>query len=69
MREQEPFYVVWCPQGGSPTVRHDSLHKAHEEAKRLARANRGREFIVLCAFTAYQCSDLMQTDYRMEVPF
>jgi hypothetical protein len=41
------FWVVWCEDGGVPTVRHASYEEADREAQRLARANRGRVFFVL----------------------
>lgn len=43
----EPFFVVWSPQGGPPTRRHPDMMAATNEAMRLAKANPGREFIVL----------------------
>lgn len=46
---KEPFYVVWCPGGGNPTVRHDYHTDALGEAERLSRQNPGKEFFVLMA--------------------
>jgi len=43
------FYVVWCPGGGNPTVRHDAHPLALREAERLAAQNPGKEFFVLSA--------------------
>jgi hypothetical protein len=45
----ESFYVVWNPMDHNPIKRHDSLESAREEAKRLAQANPGIEFITLRA--------------------
>lgn len=39
--------MVWCEDGGVPTVRHGSYEAADREAQRLARQNRGRVFYVL----------------------
>ncbi len=43
----EKFWIVWQPESGSPTYRHDSLEAATKEAERLAEATRTREFFVL----------------------
>lgn len=43
------FWMVWCPQGGQPTMRHGSRESAAAEAARLARKLPGREFFVLKA--------------------
>lgn len=43
------FWMVWCPQGGPPTVRHGSRESAEAEATRLAGKNPGREFFILKA--------------------
>lgn len=43
------FWMVWCPQGGTPTVRHHSREAADTEAARLAAKNPGKEFFVLKA--------------------
>jgi hypothetical protein len=43
----EPFWLVWCENGGAPTVKHPSLDSAKREAERLAKANEGRTFHVL----------------------
>ena len=45
----ESFYVVWNPADHNPIRRHDSIEQATEEARRLAQANPGIEFIVLRA--------------------
>ncbi len=43
------FYVVWQPDSGYTKFRHPSRNAAIQEAKRLALAHRGKEFIVLCS--------------------
>lgn len=47
MAEPIPFWVVWCPQGSSPTVKHLSRAEATREAERLAAKHPGHEFFVL----------------------
>lgn len=39
--EESPFWMVWNPQGHSPTVKHPSALAAKAEAERLARTNPG----------------------------
>jgi hypothetical protein len=41
------FWMIWCEDGGVPTVRHASYEDADREAQRLARSNRGSVFYVL----------------------
>jgi hypothetical protein len=45
----ESFYVVWNPADRNPIKRHDDVQSATEEARRLAQANPGIEFITLRA--------------------
>jgi hypothetical protein len=48
------FWVVWCPQSGPPTYRHETEEGAMAEARRLAGQCPGREFIVLRALASVQ---------------
>lgn len=41
------FWFVWNPANRAPRVKHRTKEAAQREAERLARANRGEEFIVL----------------------
>lgn len=50
------YFVVWCPAGGPPSVRHDTQDQATKEAERLARESPGREFVVLGALTQSQAA-------------
>lgn len=45
----DPFWVVWNPEHGVPTVRHSALNDAKRESERLAIANEGQDFFVLRA--------------------
>lgn len=45
----QPFFLVWCPTRGAPTVQQPSYRVAEDEAKRLARLNPGEEFFVCAA--------------------
>lgn len=44
---RQGFWMVWCEDGGVPTVPHASYEVADREAQRLARGHRGRVFYVL----------------------
>ena len=41
------FWMVWNPNGGSPTVKHQSEDDAKTEAERLARIYPNKRFWVL----------------------
>lgn len=56
MKEEPQFWMVWSPQGNPPRFRHDTFDSARDEAKRLARLDPGRTFIVLCAVRGYVLS-------------
>lgn len=45
----QPFFLVWCPTRGAPTVKQPSYRAAEDEAKRLARSCPGESFFVLAA--------------------
>lgn len=45
----QPFFLVWNPEGGAPTLKQPSYVVAENEAKRLARSNPGQSFFVLAA--------------------
>jgi hypothetical protein len=57
------FWCVWCEDGGPPTVKHPDFDTARSEAKRLARANPTRRFIVLAAALAYEIDNLVETTF------
>jgi hypothetical protein len=44
-----PFWMVWNPQKFPPQAQHDTAEKAVNEAKRLAAAHPGEQFVVLMA--------------------
>lgn len=48
------FFMVWNPQGRSPTHRHDEFELAEREAKRLAELCPGQEFFILQAVAVAQ---------------
>ena len=43
------FWLVWNPQGRSPTHRHPTRQMADQEARRLALLNPDQDFFVLKA--------------------
>lgn len=47
--KHEIFYLVWNPQAGTPTYRHETEDSAISEAKRLAAKNPGQEFFVMAS--------------------
>lgn len=67
--ENDVFWMVWCPHGHSPTVRHATRTKAANEAKRLARENPDREFYVLEAQERFQVETLRRTVLVHPIPF
>jgi hypothetical protein len=69
MRRSEPFFVVWCPTHGAPTVRHGNRAAALIEATRLARSNPGKEFFVLAASARVVRNDVSVEDFDLEIPF
>lgn len=64
MATEPLFWCVWRDGGGSPTVKHEYYSRARNEAQRLARANPGERFVVLCAAVAFQKRDL--DEFRFE---
>jgi hypothetical protein len=55
------FWMIWCPTGGIPTMKHPSAGVAKAEAARLAKVHPGKTFIVLEAIAAVTVSDLVWT--------
>lgn len=47
MSTKQAFWIVWNPQGRTPTKMHSTRDKAVREAERLARINKSERFIVL----------------------
>jgi hypothetical protein len=60
------FWLVWSPQGNSPTHQHETRQLADREAERLARTNPGRYFIVLQAVSGFLVDNLYVTSYVEE---
>lgn len=68
------FWMVWNPQGHSPTVKHESEESAAREAERLARSNRGQSFYVLEAVQLRIVDDMRRVNLRggfdgSDIPF
>lgn len=47
-----PFWLVWCENGGPPTVKHPDEASAIREAERLAKRSPGLRFFVLATICA-----------------
>lgn len=58
--ETERFWLVWSPEGGSPTYRHAVRSSAVNEAERLARKAPGRQFFVLEATDLRVVNDMQR---------
>jgi hypothetical protein len=71
MKNRRAFWLVWCPQGGSPTREHETRDSARRESDRLARMNRGRRFIVLRSESECVVDDVQHIEHEdwEEVPF
>lgn len=52
---EAPFWLVWNPQGHSPTHKHATHEAACKEAERLARLNPKQRFHVLEAKECCTC--------------
>jgi hypothetical protein len=65
------FWVVWQPEGGSPTFRHETEVSATREAERLAESDRGRAFYVLEAVSVSRKVSVVTTKLEedQELPF
>ena len=70
MNDKEVFWMVWSPQGSTPTYRHESEDSARMEAVRLARIHASHTFFVLKALCSYSmpipgvpCTELQDLPY------
>lgn len=66
------FFVVWNPDRGPPTHRHETRNAAQLEAVRLAKGNPGQRFIVLAAITVAEVPPpvvVRELRHDMEIPF
>ncbi len=60
--DQEKFWLVWSPTGTkAPQHKHVSNESAIAEAKRLARAHPGQEFMVMEATDGFVVNDMRHT--------
>ena len=48
------LYLVWSPTQGPPSVQHENVQSAREEARRLCQLNIGHKFYVLRAVESVQ---------------
>lgn len=62
----QPFYLVWCPESGAPTIKQPSYAIAEGEAKRLARNNPGKPFFVLAAIAKVEKVDVGVTRFTID---
>lgn len=45
-KAETPFFLVWNPEGRSPTYRHATIGEATKEAERLAAKHPGTFFVL-----------------------
>lgn len=60
--KEAPFYCVWNPCRGVPTMRHMRYAEAVAEAKRLADRHPGEHFYVLCSVAVVQRHEPVTVD-------
>ena len=62
MKDEEGFifFVVWCPQRASPTVRHAKYEEAIAEAHRLAGLNPNCSFYVMQTTDMYRACNVQR---------
>lgn len=65
----ESFYVVWQPETGAPTHRHERIELAKAEAERLARGNPSKRFYVLRACSVSFRNDITTVELEDVLPF
>ena len=70
MSTKRQFWLVWCINGGVPTVKHWTVGEARAESERLARSHPGDEFVVMAALCSVVKSDVVWHEYRdgIELP-
>lgn len=61
--KSQPFFLVWNPEGGAPTMKHPNYAIAEAEAKRLARGDPGSSFFVLAAVAEAKKMDVGVTRF------
>lgn len=64
---RKSFWMVWCEGGDAPTRPHATMESAEQEAARLARANRGKTFVVLRSVSEFVVDDLRRTEHEADV--
>jgi hypothetical protein len=62
----QPFFLVWNPTRGAPTVKQATYGIAENEAKRLARQAPGEEFFVLACVARVQKIDVGVTRFTID---
>jgi hypothetical protein len=56
------FWMVWNPNGRSPTFKHETEESALSEARRLAGLNSGHRFYVLRAEHYFEKDDVKHVE-------
>ena len=62
-------WFVWNPVGLNPRFEHPSEESARTEARRLALANPGREFLVLKSVASFEHDSVRVSEHDDRGPF
>ncbi len=65
----DSFYVVWQPETGAPTFRHDYIETATREAKRLSAQHPGKKFFVMRAMSVSYSNNVTTENLLDVLPF
>lgn len=62
--DKQVFWLVWNPDRGSPSFKHESKEAAIAEAERLARVNPRSDFFVLQAIGVRRDDSMVRVDFE-----
>lgn len=67
---ERTFFMVWSPQGGEPSRKHDTLREARSEANRLARLHPDQDFIILESLERRRTTNpILVVEHESPIPF
>lgn len=65
----ERFWLIWEPSTGKTHVKHYSYQQATNEAERLARLHKGKQFVVLESISQCFVKDVIWENAEQVLPF